>query len=174
MELALKHLFKINSAPFSSFHTSSVHHYLTKAEFQKSIQIAILGGHTRLGTYTSFLLKQNPLVSRLHLAESTEQIPNVAIDLNTFDTKCQVETYFGSEECISKAIKGADVILILPTEECNPATPLGERIMIQGKRLYNFAKQCTIYAPRALIVVNVPPISVSVPLVSETETMHEF
>lgn len=46
--------------------------------------------------------------------------------------------------------------------------------MKQGKRLYNIAVQCTVYAPRAILVVAVPPVSVTTPLVSEVFKKTNF
>ncbi|CAH1183057.1 unnamed protein product [Ceutorhynchus assimilis] len=68
----------------------------------------------------------------------------------------------------------ADIVLILPSESLKPDTPIGERIMKEGKRLYNIATQCSIYAPRAVLVVNVPPVSVTTALVTEVLRKTNF
>lgn len=99
--LALKH------ADFSS-------QFCTKPDFQKSVQVCILGANTRLGTYTSFLVKQNPLISILHL-QGCFPIENMGIDLRFFDTRCRVQTYCGLEQSVSKAVKVGEVATrILP------------------------------------------------------------
>ncbi|XP_050295762.1 malate dehydrogenase, mitochondrial-like isoform X2 [Anthonomus grandis grandis] len=143
------------------------------SKFQKSVQVCILGASTRLGTYTSFLMKQNPLVSSLHL-QGCFPIEKIGKDLNYFDTRCHVNTYAGLEKGVSKAIKSADIVLILPCEETKSNVTIGEQIMAEGRRVYNIAAQCTVFAPRAILVVAVPPVSVTMPLVSEVFKKTNF
>lgn len=78
--------------------------FSTKSDFQKSIQVCVLGASTRLGIYSSFLMKQNPLISRLHL-QGCFPIETIGMDLNFMDTRCQVQTYCGLEQSIPKAVK---------------------------------------------------------------------
>lgn len=46
--------------------------------------------------------------------------------------------------------------------------------MKEGKRVYNIAAQCTTYAPRAVLLVCVPPVSVTTPLVAEAFKKTNF
>ncbi|XP_048519677.1 malate dehydrogenase, mitochondrial isoform X2 [Dendroctonus ponderosae] len=168
MKMNLQNLLK-NSLRRSDFSSQ----LCTKPDFQKSVQVCVLGANTRLGTFTSFLAKQNPLISTLHL-QGCFPIENMGNDLNFFDTRCRVRTYCGLEQSVSKAVKSADIVVILPTEGSKPDTPLGERVMKEGKRVSNIAAQCTVYAPRAVLVVCVPPVSVTTPLVAEVFKKTNF
>ncbi|KAJ8959597.1 hypothetical protein NQ318_021782 [Aromia moschata] len=71
--------------------------------FQKSVQVCILGAHTPLGRSTSFLLKQNPLLSVLRV-QGEQSVKNLGVDLSFIDTRCKVQTYEGILE-VSKAVR---------------------------------------------------------------------
>lgn len=75
----------------------------TTQEFQKFVQVTVLGAHTTLGRFTSFLLKQNPLVSTLRL-QGDQGVKNLVIDLGSIDTKCKVQGFEGSLD-ISKCVR---------------------------------------------------------------------
>lgn len=46
-------------------------------------------------------------------------------------------------------------------------TSIADRILKEGKRLCDITKECTNYAPRSIILVAVPPVSVTTVLVEE-------
>ncbi|XP_060522455.1 malate dehydrogenase, mitochondrial-like [Cylas formicarius] len=139
---------------------------------QKSVQVSVLGANTRLGRYTSFLLKQNPLVSALHL-QGCEHLPGLAADLNFCDTKCAVHAHSGDHN-VSKAIKSADIILFLPNEKPKEDVALGERVTSEGTRLYSYLKECTVYSPRAILVMCVPPVSITTPIATAVFKQSHF
>lgn len=45
-------------------------------------------------------------------------------------------------------------------------TSIADRILAEGKRVYDLANECINFAPRSIIVVNVPPVSVTTPIVA--------
>ncbi|KAG5874274.1 hypothetical protein JTB14_028874 [Gonioctena quinquepunctata] len=137
----------------------------SKDSFQKSIQVCILGGHTPTGRIASFLMKQNPIISNLRI-QGDKIIRNLAADLSHIDTICGVQAYVGATE-VPKAVTAADVILILGNENLNENTTLADRVFTEGRRVYDIAKECTLTAPRSIIIVCVPPISVMTPLVAK-------
>ncbi|XP_030749819.1 malate dehydrogenase, mitochondrial-like [Sitophilus oryzae] len=157
----------------SFYNNNLVSSLCTQPEYQKSVQVSILGAGSRLGTYTSFLLKQNPLISALHL-QGCLGVENIGNDLSHMDTSCAVHSYCGMDSGVEKAVKSADVVLILPTENLSADTPIGERIMKEGSRLHKVAVRCTLFAPRAILVVCVPPVSVTTPLVTEVFKKSNF
>lgn len=77
--------------------------FSTTTEFQKSIQVSVFGAETGLGRATSFLLKQNPLVSVLRL-HGESNIHNMIADLQQMDTSCKVQGFEGMSE-VSKALR---------------------------------------------------------------------
>ncbi|CAH1116326.1 unnamed protein product [Phaedon cochleariae] len=138
---------------------------LSAAEsFQKSIQVCILGCHTPLGRTTSLLMKQNPIISNLRM-QGEQIVHNIAADLSHIDTKCTVQPFEGNSE-VSRAVRSADIILFLPNDKLREDTPLVDRVLTEGRRIYEFTKECTIHAPRSVIVVAISPVSVSTPLVA--------
>ncbi|KAJ8923449.1 hypothetical protein NQ315_002008 [Exocentrus adspersus] len=139
----------------------------TEQEFQKYVQVTVLGAHSPLGRFTSLLLKQNPLVSVLRL-QGDNNVNNLAVDLSYIDTKCKVQAFAGpSLEIVSKSIRSSDIILLLGVENLKEDTTIAERVMREGKRVYEVAKQCISYSPRSIIVVAVPPVSVTTILVEQ-------
>ncbi|KAJ8929990.1 hypothetical protein NQ314_017266 [Rhamnusium bicolor] len=135
-----------------AFQSYSKRKISSSTEFQKSIQVCVLGAHTSLGRATSFLLKQNPLISVLKV-QGEPSVKNLAIDLNQIDTKCHVQGFDGIIN-VSKALR-----------KLKEETSVVDRVMAEGKRVYDLAKECTIYAPRSIIIVSAPPVSVLTPLV---------
>ncbi|XP_023023288.1 malate dehydrogenase, mitochondrial [Leptinotarsa decemlineata] len=136
----------------------------SKESFQKSVQVCILGGHTFLGKMTSLVMKQNPIISCLRI-QGDRIVSNIAADLNHIDTKCTVQSFEGTSE-LPKAIRSADIVLLLGVGNVKEDTCLPDRVMAEGRRVYDLAKECSITAPRSIIVVAVPPVSVTTPLVA--------
>ncbi|KAF7273924.1 hypothetical protein GWI33_013385 [Rhynchophorus ferrugineus] len=145
--MSIKHLFK------TIYNHKIIPSFCTQPEYQKSIQVCILGADTRIGC---------------------EPIYKIGEDLGLMDTSCMVQAYCGIESGIEKAIKCADVVVILPKEKLNTDTPIGERVMAEGHRLHSIAVKCTIFSPRAILVNCVPPVSVTTPLISEVFKKTNF
>lgn len=65
---------------------------------------------------------------------------------------------------------------MLGNKDMNENTTIPDRILAEGKRVYELANECVSFAPRSIIVVNVPPVSVTTPLVAavykETNWYH--
>lgn len=60
----------------------------------------------------------------------------------------------------------ADVVLMLGKQNLKEDTSIADRILEEGQRVYDLTNECVNYAPRSIIVVNVPPVSVTTPLVA--------
>lgn len=54
---------------------------------KKSVKVCIIGAQTKLGEMTAFMLKQNPLVTRLFLTGEHKRVNSIAADLNHMDTR---------------------------------------------------------------------------------------
>ncbi|XP_057664994.1 malate dehydrogenase, mitochondrial-like isoform X2 [Diorhabda carinulata] len=126
-----KHFSKSSKENASSFNEST----------RSSIQVCLLGGHTPLGTITSLLLKQNPIISKLK---------------------------------IQGDMKGADIVLLLSNRVWPENTSLSTRILAESRRVYQLIYECTIQAPRAMIVVAVPPVSVFTPFAANLFKKSNF
>ncbi|CAH1972039.1 unnamed protein product [Acanthoscelides obtectus] len=144
---------------------NSTQPYSSKKSFQKAVQVCVLGGHTPLGRFTSFLLKQNPVLSLLRI-QGEKGVDEMGMELNSIDTKCKVKTFEGNEG-VPNSMKSADIVLILGAKNLNEDTSLADRVLEEGKRVYDIAKECSKFSPRALIIVAVPPVSVFTPVVTE-------
>nr|CAH7738916.1 unnamed protein product [Callosobruchus chinensis] len=79
---------------FYNVHTTQP--YSSTKNFQKAIQVCVLGGHTPLGRFTSFLLKQNPVLSLLRI-QGDRGVDKMGSELSLIDTKCKVKTFEGNE-----------------------------------------------------------------------------
>lgn len=53
---------------------------------------------------------------------------------------------------------------MLGSDQLKENIPLVDRVLTEGRRVYHFTEICTKYAPRAVLVVNVSPVSVTTPL----------
>nr|CAH7738913.1 unnamed protein product [Callosobruchus chinensis] len=148
---------------FYNVHTTQP--YSSTKNFQKAIQVCVLGGHTPLGRFTSFLLKQNPVLSLLRI-QGDRGVDKMGSELSLIDTKCKVKTFEGNEG-YADSMKSADIVLILGAQNLNEDTSIADRVLAEGKRVYDIAKECTMYSPRALIIVAVSPVSVFTPVVAE-------
>ncbi|KAJ8984336.1 hypothetical protein NQ317_012556, partial [Molorchus minor] len=137
--------------------------FCSHKEFQSSIQVCILGAYTPLGRSTSFLLKQNPLFSVLKI-HGEQNVKNLAVDLNFIDTRCKVQPYEGIKE-IPRAIRSADIVVILGKDELPEDASLVDRVTDEGKRIYDIARECITYAPRAILLVCAKPVSVTTEIV---------
>lgn len=56
---------------------------------QKAVRVSVIGADTKLGETTSFMLKQNPIVSRIFLF-GKKKCKHIAADLNHMDTRAIV------------------------------------------------------------------------------------
>lgn len=63
-------------------------------------------------------------------------------------------------------VQGSDVVLMLGNQNLKENTTIADRIIAEGKRVYELANECINFAPRSIIIVNVPPVSVTTPLVA--------
>ncbi|KAK9675301.1 hypothetical protein QE152_g40468 [Popillia japonica] len=89
----------------------------------------------------------------------------VAADLAYIDTRTMVSGYY--ENDTDKAIRRAEIIVILPDSKHETAvSPPEEKFRQEYERLIKLTRMCTMFAPKSILYICVPPISMSVPLVS--------
>ncbi|KAL3272415.1 hypothetical protein HHI36_013897 [Cryptolaemus montrouzieri] len=125
--------------------------------------VALIGADSRLGELTAFLLKQNPLITMLHL-QGGAGVVGLREDLAHIDTSCRVVAHSGIDN-YRNAMKTANVIVLLGMGGFSSRTSIGDRVMAEGNRICKLAEKCTKYARKAIIVVCATPVSVMLPLV---------
>ncbi|CAH0563632.1 unnamed protein product [Brassicogethes aeneus] len=97
------------------------------------------------------MLKQNQIVSDLRIFGQNAEA--LAFDLNFMDTKCRVQAYEYDDCNIKRAIRGADVIVMLGEALNNPYMSINEFVKAEGERVVEYARACTKYAPKSILVV---------------------
>ncbi|XP_050508662.1 malate dehydrogenase, mitochondrial-like [Diabrotica virgifera virgifera] len=158
---------------FSNYSTQSfATKNLSTESKRSSIQVCILNAHTPLGKMTSFLIKQNPLVSKVKI-QGDRKVTNLAEELNLIDTKCRVEPYPHVKD-LPKSLMGVDIVLLLSNQVWPQDTPIGKRILGESQRVYDVIKECTLQAPKATVIVAVPPVSVFTPFVANVFKQSHF
>ncbi|XP_044759396.1 malate dehydrogenase, mitochondrial-like [Coccinella septempunctata] len=125
--------------------------------------VALIGADSKLGELTAFLVKQNPLITTLHL-QGGAGVVGLCEDLAHIDTRCRVVAHAGLDN-YRNAMKTADVVVLLGLGGFSSRTTIGDRVMAEGNRICKLAEKCTKYARRAIIVVCSTPVSVMTPLV---------
>ncbi|XP_044253688.1 malate dehydrogenase, mitochondrial-like [Tribolium madens] len=139
---------------------------------QKHVQVCILGADTLLGQSLAFLIKQNPAISGLHL-QGTSKVESMSLDLNHFDTRCKVHSYYDMDS-VSKSVKCADIVVMLGLNTSTSKMSIPKLVMAEGVRVAKLAETCAKYAPRAVILVAVTPISVTLPIVAEVYKQSDW
>ncbi|RZC41755.1 malate dehydrogenase, mitochondrial [Asbolus verrucosus] len=132
---------------------------------KRFVQVCVIGADTPGGQMTALLLKQNPAISALHL-QGTSRVESMGVDLSHFDTRCKVESYYDMDS-VAKSVKCADIVLMMGLNTSENKMTLAKRVMAEGPRVVKLAESCAKYAPKAIIVVAVSPVSVMLPIVAE-------
>ncbi|XP_018332493.1 malate dehydrogenase, mitochondrial-like [Agrilus planipennis] len=159
----LRRTFRISRRCFSEFGiltNEDVH----KAVVSKSVKVAVLGADTPVGFYTTFLLKQNPLISHLYLFGSGRVIC-MADDLKSMDTKSKITASYTNEE-LPGIVRGADIIALMGMDTLSTQTHWLEIFYNEGRRLINLTEVIIKYNPKAIVLVCATPVSCTLPLVS--------
>ncbi|KAF2881202.1 hypothetical protein ILUMI_24967 [Ignelater luminosus] len=131
---------------------------------QKYVRVSVLGADTTTGEATSFLLKQNPIVSQIYL-HGTVEVLGMAADLKHVDTRCEVKAYHGKDG-LPKALRRADIVLIIGKDKCPLNATAEVRLRTEIEHVVELAEACTRYAPKSIIAVCVSPIAATLPLVA--------
>lgn len=79
--------------------------------------------------------------------------------------RCKVVAHHGKDG-LPSAIRSGDVILLMPEELDEKNLTPEEELKLQGKRVIELAGNCSRHAPKAILIVCVPPVSMTLPLVA--------
>ncbi|XP_014616232.1 PREDICTED: malate dehydrogenase, mitochondrial-like [Polistes canadensis] len=132
----------------------------------KSMKVAILGANNETGRFLSLLLKRSSLIDEISLydKETTEYL---ASELNHVDTRCKVTTYPHNEECLTRTLQDAKVVVALAGKnlqgESTPTELLESNAEILSDLLPNVIRSC----PRAMLAIAMYPVNSLVPVAVE-------
>ncbi|XP_015172135.1 PREDICTED: malate dehydrogenase, mitochondrial-like [Polistes dominula] len=132
----------------------------------KSMKVAILGANNETGRFLSLLLKRSSLIDEISLydKETTEYL---ASELNHVDTRCKVTTYPHNEECLTRTLQDAKVVVAVAGKnlqgESTPTELLESNAEILSDLLPNVIRSC----PRAMLAIAMYPVNSLVPVAVE-------
>lgn len=79
--------------------------------------------------------------------------------------RCKVVAHHGPDGLPSAARSG-DIILIMAQDSDEKNLTPEEELKSQGERVISMAEACSRHAPKSTIIVCVPPVSMTLPLVA--------
>ncbi len=150
--MAFSSLYRI---PSRSFTRSSV----------SAFRVAVVGAAGGIGQPLSLLLKQNPLVTQLSLYDVNPATPGIGVDLSHMDTPAQVKAFSGDD--LSKALSGADVIVVPAGVPRKPGMTRDDLFSINAGIVANIAKTAATAAPNAALLIISNPVNSTVPIAAE-------
>ncbi|MCJ1278291.1 Malate dehydrogenase, cytoplasmic [Puttea exsequens] len=125
------------------------------ASARQASKVTVLGGGGGIGQPLSLLMKLNPRVTELALYD-IKGGPGVAADIGHINTKSVVTGYQPDANGLSKALSGAEIVLIPAGVPRKP-----------GMTRDDLAKACAKSAPDANILVIANPVNSTVPICAE-------
>lgn len=135
----------------------------------KLFKVSVLGASGGIGQPLSMLLKLNPRIGHLALydiAKAAMPSKGVAADVNDMNTIAQVTGYAGDED-LSKALEGADVVVLAAGVPRKPGMTRDDLFKINAGIAKNLAEAIKRHAPAGCIVpVITNPVNSVVPIVN--------
>ncbi|KZV72406.1 NAD-malate dehydrogenase [Peniophora sp. CONT] len=131
----------------------------------------VLGAAGGIGQPLALLLKANPLVTELSLFDIVNT-PGVAADLSHISTPAKVEGFLPPDDGLSKALKGADIVVIPAGVPRKPGMTRDDLFKINGGIIRDLATAIAKTAPKAFVLVISNPVNSTVPIVAEVFKKH--
>jgi len=135
------------------------------------VKAVVLGAAGGIGQPLSLLLKNSALVDELSLYDVVNS-PGVAADLSHIATPAKVTGYLPADDGLSKALQGADVVVIpagLPRKPGMTRDDLfNKNASIVRDLIVGIAKTC----PKAFILIISNPVNSTVPIAAEVLKQH--
>ncbi|CDR41585.1 CYFA0S07e03818g1_1 [Cyberlindnera fabianii] len=130
-------------------------------------KVAVLGAAGGIGQPLSLLLKLNHRVTDLSLYD-IKGAKGVAADISHIPTNSKVEGFSPEEqEGLSKALSGADVVLIPAGVPRKPGMTRDDLFNINASIVRDLASACADSCPNAAVLVISNPVNSTVPIVRE-------
>ncbi|KAI5823868.1 malate dehydrogenase [Schizophyllum commune Tattone D] len=130
------------------------------------VKAVVLGAAGGIGQPLSLLLKTNPAVTQLALYDIVNT-PGVAADLSHISTPAKVEGFLPNDDGLSKALKGADVVVIPAGVPRKPGMTRDDLFKINAGIVRDLAVGIANNAPKAFVLVISNPVNSTVPIVTE-------
>lgn len=135
------------------------------------VKAVVLGAAGGIGQPLSLLLKVNPLVTELDLFDIVNT-PGVAADLSHISTPAKVEGYLKSDDGLTKALTGADIVIIPAGVPRKPGMTRDDLFKINAGIVKDLATGIAKAAPKAFVLVISNPVNSTVPIVAEVLKKH--
>ncbi|EGG05421.1 uncharacterized protein MELLADRAFT_56433 [Melampsora larici-populina 98AG31] len=131
------------------------------------LKVAVLGAAGGIGQPLSLLLKQNPHITELALFDVATMVKGVAVDIAHINTPSTVCGYSADDEGLSKALKGADLVVIPAGVPRKPGMTRDDLFNINAGIVRDLANGMVAHCPKAFILVISNPVNSTVPVVAE-------
>ncbi|KAB5593750.1 hypothetical protein CTheo_2830 [Ceratobasidium theobromae] len=136
-----------------------------------TLKAVVLGAAGGIGQPLSLLLKANPAITHLSLFDIVNT-PGVAADLSHIDTPAQVEGFLKPNDGLTKALTGADIVVIPAGVPRKPGMSRDDLFKVNAGIIRDLAIGIATTAPKAFILVISNPVNSTVPVVAEVLKKH--
>ncbi|KAH8655124.1 lactate/malate dehydrogenase [Tricladium varicosporioides] len=130
-------------------------------------KVALLGAAGQIGTPLSLLLKTSPLVDELSLYDIVHA-PGIAIDLNHIDTPTKVTGFLPNEDGLSKALQGANMVVIPAGIARKPGMTRDDLFKTNAGVIHELLTGVATVCPTAFILIITNPVNSTLPIAVET------
>ncbi|KAJ3836587.1 malate dehydrogenase [Lentinula raphanica] len=135
------------------------------------VKAVVLGAAGGIGQPLSLLLKCNPLITELSLYDIVNT-PGVAADLSHIATPAKVTGFLPPDEGLTKALTGAQVVIIPAGVPRKPGMTRDDLFKINAGIVEGLATGIATTAPKAFVLVISNPVNSTVPIVAEVFKKH--
>ncbi|KAK9462607.1 lactate/malate dehydrogenase [Lipomyces oligophaga] len=129
-------------------------------------KVVVLGAAGGIGQPLSLLLKLNTKVTDLALYD-LRGAPGVAADCSHIPTASTVSGYLPADDGLSKALTGADVVVIPAGIPRKPGMTRDDLFNTNASIVRDLAKAIADYSPKAITAIISNPVNSTVPIVAE-------
>lgn len=145
---------------------SSLSRSITRMNSQlRGFKVALIGASGGIGQPLALLLKMDSRIKSLALFDVV-RTPGVAADISHCPTPAKVSGYVGNEE-ISKALTGADIVVIPAGVPRKPGMTRDDLFNINAGIVKGLAEECAKHCPKAMFLIISNPVNSTVPIFCE-------
>ncbi|XP_046591753.1 probable malate dehydrogenase, mitochondrial [Neodiprion lecontei] len=130
-----------------------------------TVSVALIGGGTT-PAYTALLLKQAPIIKRVHIADTIDKTASLILDASHVDTSTKIR-YFKRNNMI-EAMQEVDIIAIMDEEDFTLGKASSHGQFLAGSQHVKVVAEKMVHCcPTALVAVFAHPVTATLPLISE-------
>ncbi|KAG4285094.1 malate dehydrogenase, NAD-dependent [Fusarium proliferatum] len=130
-------------------------------------KIALLGAAGQIGTPLSLLCKASNLFTEIALYDIVHT-PGIATDLNHIDTKATVFGYLPSNDGLTKALSGADIVVVTAGIARKPGMTRDDLFNTNASIIRDIFAQVAKTCPEAISCIVTNPVNSTVPVAAKT------